>query len=424
LNRMKTSLHSCGQCVLRVTMKTIRIFLAGIIQGSSKDRAIHPQDYRERIKAILQENCPEWDIIDPLEIHPDSVSYDEQTSTETLLELVRLAAECDIVVAYTPEASMGVALEMWECKRAGVPVVCITTMSRNWVVQATSSVILASLDEFESSAANGDLQKLVESRPTRPGSVSIVPEPGKIYEGDCIEVMSGWNDDVFDACITDPPYNMSKKKGLAWAFSSHVTMTEKWDMFSSDEYAKFCRQWIQEVMRVVKPNGNVYIFGSYHNIFLIGAILQEMDVKIINSIVWFKPNAQPNITCRQFTESTEYVIWACNNSSSDATKWTFNYDRMKELNKGKQMRNVWDIPVTPPREKRHGKHPAQKAEQVLERIVLAGTNEGDLILDCFAGAGSTAVVAERLARRWVLIEKERKFNQIAKKRLEEVRKPT
>jgi len=249
----------------------------------------------------------------------------------------------------------------------------------------------------------------------------VAPVPGKIYEGECIEIMSGWQENVFDACITDPPYNMSKVKGLEWAFSSHVTMTATWDMFGHDQYIHFSKRWIQQVARVVKPNGNIFVFGSYHNIHLIGAILQEMDMKIINSIVWFKPNAQPNITCRQFTESTEYIIWACNNSASRARKWTFNYEKMKELNEGKQMRNVWEIPVTPAREKRHGKHPTQKAEQVLERIILAGTNPDGLILDCFAGAGSTAVVAERLGRRWVLIEKERKFNQIARKRLRDLR---
>ena len=403
-------------------MGTVRAFLAGIIQGSSKGSSIHPQDYRDRIKTILQKHCAAWEIIDPVEMHPDSVSYDAEMSAETLSELVDLATESDLLVAYIPEASMGVAVEVWECKRAGVPVISITEMPGNWVVQATSAVVLSSVDEFEEFVRNGGLQELVASRATAAGSPPAAPVPSRIYEGDCIELMSGWRDDVFDACITDPPYNMSKTKGLAWAFSSHVTMTEKWDIFGRDEYARFCRGWIQQIMRVVKPNGNIFIFGSYHNIFLIGAILQALDIKIMNSIVWFKPNAQPNITCRQFTESTEYVIWACNNSPSDARKWTFNYEKMKELNDGKQMRNVWEIPVTPPREKRHGKHPTQKAERVLERIILAGTNADDLILDCFSGAGSTAVVAERLGRQWVLIEKERKFNQIARKRLEELRK--
>jgi len=397
------------------------VFLAGIIQGSCKDCSTYPQDYRERLKAILRTYCPDWQIVDPVELHPNSTLYDPATSTRTFFEIIETATRSDLLIAYLPEASMGTALEMWECNRRGIPVVTITTMPDNWAVRATSSVMFSSLDEFESFAKKGKLQELVAQADRGSKSEQISPVSGTIYEGDCIETMVGWRDHVFDACITDPPYNMSKSKGLGWAFSSHVTMAERWDMFRHDDYIQFTKEWIQQVKRVVKPNGNIFIFGSYHNIYLIGAILQEMDVKIINSIVWFKPNAQPNITCRQFTESTEHIIWVCNNSSGRAKNWTFNYEKMKELNAGKQMRNVWEIPVTPSREKQHGKHPTQKAEQVLERIVLAGTNPGDLILDCFSGVGSTAVVAERLGRRWVLIEKEREFNNIARKRIDELR---
>jgi len=397
------------------------IFIAGIIQGSYRDSSVYPQEYREQLKAVLKKHCAACTIVDPFEMYPDSTSYDAETAVRTLSEILQTATRSDLVVAYLPEASMGTALEMWECKRAGVPVVTITEMPANWVVQAASTTVLSSLEEFESFAADGSLQELIRRRATPTTSAGDTPTPGSIYEGDCLEIMRDWQENVFDACITDPPYNMSKSKGLGWAFSSHVTMAESWDMFGRDEYERFTRAWIEQVCRVVKPNGNIFIFGSFHNIYLIGSILQDMDLKIVNSIVWYKPNAQPNITCRQFTESTEHIIWACNNSPNRARKWTFNYDEMKALNDGKQMRNVWEIPVTPRREKRHGKHPTQKAEQVLERIVLAGTNPGDMVLDCFSGTGSTAVVAERLGRRWVLIENQRRFNQIARKRLEELR---
>jgi len=402
-------------------MNNVTVFIAGIIQGSHRDSSIHPQDYRGRLRTILQKHCSTWKITDPVEMYPDSASYDAETGVRTFSEIIETATGSDLLIAYLPEASMGTALEMWECKRAGVPVVTITQMPANWAVQATSTIVLSSLEKFESFVADGGLEELIGSRGMPPAAEDDTPISGKIYEGDCLEIMSGWKENVFDACITDPPYNMSKSKGLGWAFSSHVTMAEPWDMFGQDEYVRFTKMWIQEVRRVVKPNGNIFIFGSFHNIYVIGSILQEMDVKIVNSIVWFKPNAQPNITCRQFTESTEHIIWACNNSPDRARKWTFNYEKMKELNDGKQMRNVWEIPVTPRREKRHGKHPTQKAEQVLERIVLAGTNPGDLIFDCFSGTGSTAVVAERLGRRWVLIEKQHKFNDVARKRLEELR---
>ena len=151
-------------------MGTVRAFLAGIIQGSSKGSSIHPQDYRDRIKTILQKHCAAWEIIDPVEMHPDSVSYDAEMSAETLSELVDLATESDLLVAYIPEASMGVALEMWECKRADVPVMSTTEMPGNWVVQASSAFVLSSVEEFEEFVRDGDLQKLVASRATAAGS--------------------------------------------------------------------------------------------------------------------------------------------------------------------------------------------------------------------------------------------------------------
>ncbi len=119
--------------------------------------------------------------------------------------------------------------------------------------------------------------------------------------GDALDVLARLPNSSFDACIADPPYNMSKKKGLGWAFSKHVTMEEAWDRFSKEEYFGFCFKWITEVCRVVKPNGNLFLFGTYHNIYTMGFILQQLDLKILNSIVWVKPNAQPNITCRMFT---------------------------------------------------------------------------------------------------------------------------
>jgi len=242
-----------------------------------------------------------------------------------------------------------------------------------------------------------------------------------IYQGDCIKVMKQWKRGIFDCCITDPPYNMSKKNGLGWAFSKHVTMQEEWDIFSKDDYYKFTHDWLEQVLRVVKPNGNVFIFGSFHNIYLIGFLLQNVfNRKIINSIVWFKPNAQPNITTRMFTESSEFIIWACNNTPDKAKGWYFDYQKSKEFNHGKQLRNVWMIskesevwenPLTPRSEKIHGAHPTQKPLSVLERIVLTAAQKNDWILDCFGGAGSTAVVAEKTQRRWTLIQHEPEFKQ-------------
>lgn len=243
----------------------------------------------------------------------------------------------------------------------------------------------------------------------------------QILHGDCLSILPSLPRSAFDCCIADPPFNISQKKGLGWAFSSHITMQESWDIFSKDEYFQFTLDWITEILRVVKTNGNIFVFGSFHNIFTLGFILQNIfDRRIITQIVWYKPNAQPNITCRMFTESTEFILWAVNNESQKAKKWTFNYEAMKAMNNNKQMRNMWEIPLTKQSEKKHGKHPSQKPLQVVERLVLAGTNADDLILDPFAGTGTTAVVAEKQNRKWVMIEKEEEYNQIAQKRLDEL----
>ena len=245
---------------------------------------------------------------------------------------------------------------------------------------------------------------------------------GQILCGDCLSILPSLPRSAFDCCIADPPFNMSQKKGLGWAFSSHITMQESWDIFSKDEYSQFTLDWVTEILRVVKTNGNIFVFGSFHNIFTLGFILQNIfDRRIITQIVWYKPNAQPNITCRMFTESTEFILWAVNNESKKAKNWTFNYQTMKAMNNNKQMRNMWEIPLIKPSERKHGRHPSQKPLQVVERLVLAGTNEGDLILDPFSGTGTTGVVAEKQNRQWVMVEKEEEYNQIAQRRLHELR---
>jgi DNA modification methylase len=239
----------------------------------------------------------------------------------------------------------------------------------------------------------------------------------RVYEGDCIEIMRSWADNSFDHSIIDPPYNISNNNGLGWAFSSHVTMDEAWDNFTREEYLKFSALWLQEVCRLVRPNGNIFVFGSYHNIYDIGSLIHELGLKIINSIIWFKPNAQPNITRRMLTESTEQVIWVCNSPKEKATGWVFNYEVAKQLNNGKQLRNMWSIPYPSKNERRYGKHPSQKSLDFIIRLILIATNPGDLILDSFAGSGTTGVAAKGLNRNWVLIENNPEYLAIAKDRL-------
>lgn len=238
----------------------------------------------------------------------------------------------------------------------------------------------------------------------------------KIIIGDCLEELPKLPSESVNLVFADPPYNMSKKRGLGWKYSKHITMQEEWDMFSKDEYFQFNQKWINECLRILKHGGSLWICGSFHNIYQVGFILQHLeDVKINNSIVWFKPNAQPNITCRFFTESTEHLIWASKNGNGK--KWIFNYDLIKKLNNGKQMRNVWEIPLTPKSEKWAGEHPTQKPFELLKRIILACTKEGDTVLDPFVGSGTTSVVAKYYGRNSIGIEKEEKYLSIINKRL-------
>ena len=245
----------------------------------------------------------------------------------------------------------------------------------------------------------------------------------KIILGDALKVLKSTPNESVDLVFADPPYNISKKKGLGWKYSKHITMQEEWDMFSKDEFFKFNKEWIAECFRVLKQGGSLWISGSFHNIYQIGFILQEFhpEAKINNSIVWFKPNAQPNITCRFFTESTEHLIWASKNG--DGKKWKFNYELTKkdiedQINpKEKQTRNVWAIPLTPRKEKWAGEHPTQKPEELLRRIILSCTDKGDTVLDPFTGSGTTNFVAKKYNRNSIGIEKDKKYLKILKKRM-------
>ncbi|MBS3092348.1 site-specific DNA-methyltransferase [Candidatus Pacearchaeota archaeon] len=250
----------------------------------------------------------------------------------------------------------------------------------------------------------------------------------KIIFGDALKVLKSIPDNSIDLVFADPPYNMSKKNGLAWKYSKHVTMQEDWDMFSKDDFFKFNKEWINECFRILKHGGSFWVSGSFHNIYQTGFIIQQFhpEIKINNSIVWFKPNAQPNITCRFFTESTEHLIWATKNG--DGKKWKFNYQWTKDfiedpLNpKGKQTRNVWSIPLTPKNEKWAGDHPTQKPFELLKRVILSSTNEGDIVLDPFVGSGTTSVVAKYYGRNSIGIEINKKYQEVIKKRLQKSQK--
>lgn len=248
--------------------------------------------------------------------------------------------------------------------------------------------------------------------------------------GDALKILRSMPDRSIDHCITDPPYNISgydHKKKIGWLQSNGIWTKGKnfskidahWDKFSDNDYLTFTKDWISEVIRVLKPNGNIVIFGSYHNIYQIGSILKDLDRKLINSIVWYKRNAFPNVTQRMLCESTEHIIWAVNETKKNAKNWIFNYKQLKELNGGVQMRNMWNIPSTPTSEKKHGKHPSQKPIELINRLVVGVSNEGDTIIDPFMGSGTLPVVALMTNRNFIGVDNNKQYCNLVLKRIRE-----
>ena len=239
----------------------------------------------------------------------------------------------------------------------------------------------------------------------------------KLINGDCFEELKQIKTETVDMIFADPPYFLSND-GITCKSGRMVSVNKgSWDKIADvSEKHKFNRKWIRLCKRVLKPNGTIWISGTLHNIYSIGMALEQEGFKIINNITWQKTNPPPNLACRCFTHSTETILWAQKNDKK--AKHYFNYDLMKEMNSGKQMKDVWTGSLTKHSEKKAGKHPTQKPEYLLERIVLASTKEEDVILDPFMGSGTTGVVAKRLGRQFVGIEKNEEYYQIAKRRIE------
>lgn len=249
-----------------------------------------------------------------------------------------------------------------------------------------------------------------------------------IYVGDCIAVLSKEVErESIDLIFADPPYNLSGN-GLKWEGNKTggdwYMVNEGWDKMTEKEYMRFTKKWIKASQRVLKNNGSIYISCTYHNIGEIIIVLKELGLKINNIITWQKSNPMPNMTRRVFTHATEFVIWAVKGK-----RWVFNYEELKRINPEKQksgdlkqMRDVWVMPLVQGKERLRGTdrralHPTQKPEEMLNRIITASSKKGDFVLDPFLGSGTTAVVAERLGRKWIGIEKEIKYVEAAKKRL-------
>ena len=254
-----------------------------------------------------------------------------------------------------------------------------------------------------------------------------------IYIGDCIKVLKEKiTGESVDLIFADPPYNLSGS-GLKWQGNKTggdwYMVNEEWDKMTKSQYTLFTRRWVDECHRVLKNSGSIYISCTYHNIADVMIVLKRVGFKINNVITWQKTNAMPNMTKRLFTHSSEFVVWAVKGRG-----WTFNYKETKKVNPErqkdgslKQMRDVWAMPLVQGKERLRAKngralHPTQKPEEMLRRIIVASSKKGDLILDPFLGSGTTAVIAKRLKRNWVGVEKSSKYIKAAKKRIAAVNK--
>lgn len=244
---------------------------------------------------------------------------------------------------------------------------------------------------------------------------------GQILDGDCIEAMRSLPDNSVDCIFADPPYNLQLGGDLNRPDGSEVdAVTDEWDQFDSFRaYDEFTRAWLMEARRVLKPDGSLWVIGSYHNIFRCGAIIQDLGFWILNDIVWRKTNPMPNFKGTRFTNAHETLIWA---SQGEKSRYHFNYRAMKTLNDELQMRSDWVLPICSGGErlKENGTkvHPTQKPEALLYRVLLATTEKGDVVLDPFFGTGTTGAVAKRLGREWIGCEREDTYRDAAYKRIE------
>jgi site-specific DNA-methyltransferase (adenine-specific) len=249
-----------------------------------------------------------------------------------------------------------------------------------------------------------------------------------LYHGDSLKVLKQFENNKFDLIFVDPPYFLSND-GITCSSGKMVSVNKgDWDKSKGfEEDIKFIDSWLIACRRVLKQNGSLWISGTLHIIYKVGFLLEKNKFNIINDIVMYKPNAPPNLSCKYFTHSHEIILWA---RKSENSKHTFNYEKMKIWNnpkdklknKDKQMRSVWSIPLLSQEEKKFGKHPTQKPMELLNRIISSSSNEGDLVLDPFAGSCTTGIVCSILNRSFIGIDSNKKYLDIAIKRFNDNRK--
>jgi site-specific DNA-methyltransferase (adenine-specific) len=248
----------------------------------------------------------------------------------------------------------------------------------------------------------------------------------QIIQGDCIDIMNTLPPSSIDLIFADPPYNLQLQQSLHRPDQSLVdAVDDAWDHFPDlAAYDAFTRAWLEAARRVLKPNGAIWVIGSYHNIFRVGAALMDLGYWILNDVIWHKTNPMPNFRGARFTNATETLIWA---QKDRRARPTFNYHAMKRLNNDRQMQNVWQIPLCTGAEriKIDGRkaHSTQKPEALLYRVIMASSNPGDVVLDPFFGSGTTGAVAKKLKRHYIGIEREAAYVEIARRRIDAVPVP-
>ena len=253
----------------------------------------------------------------------------------------------------------------------------------------------------------------------------VIDPEYRVYHGDCIDILKKIPEKSVQLIFADPPYNLQLKQELYRPNQTKVDGVEDhWDKFSSfSDYDKFTQEWLSACRRVLADEGAIWVIGSYHNIFRVGKIMMDLGFWILNDVQWYKTNPMPNFRGVRFTNAAETLIWA--KKSEKQKRYIFNYKVMKQLNGGKQMTSVWQIPLCTGKERIKGKdgkkaHSTQKPEELLKRVILSSSSEGDVILDPFSGSGTTCAAAKKLNRKSVGIEKELQYVKISKKRLAEI----
>lgn len=247
---------------------------------------------------------------------------------------------------------------------------------------------------------------------------------GVLYLGDALRVLAGLPDESIDCVWTDPPYKLSN--GGITCVAGRMVSVDKgaWDKSDGLEADhQFNLDWTRECRRVLKPAGTIWVSGTLHVYPSVGMALLQNGFRLLNDIVWEKPNPPPNLGCRTFAHSTEVVLWATKAPKNSRYKYTFNYEEMRRENGGKQMKTVWRFTAPGKDEKRYGKHPTQKPVALIERCLRASTHPGDLVLDPFAGSASTGVAALKTGRRFIGVEVDSKYTAIGAARLSKATYP-